>query len=88
MKRIVSLILVITMMFALTACGKSKENVSTADGKYKAGTYEGTAQGFGGEIKATVTLTADKIEKIELVGDKETQGIGSVAVEQLSLIHI
>lgn len=82
-KRLLSAILVLTMILSLTACGKADEKTSTESGKYTAGTYEGTAKGFGGEIKATVTLTADKIESITIVGDSETKGIGSVAVEQL-----
>lgn len=82
-KRFLSMILAATMVMSLTACGSSNNTTSTPEGTFKAGTYEGTAQGFGGEIKATVTLTADAIESIKVVGDKETQGIGSVAVEQL-----
>lgn len=83
-KRVLSLILAATMAMSLTACGSKKTTETpAADGKFKAGTYEATAQGFGGEIKATVTLSGDKIEKIELTGDNETQGIGSVAVETL-----
>ncbi len=87
-KRILSFILATMMVLSLTACG-SKDNSqndqtsSSTSGKYKAGTYEGTAKGFGGDITATVTLSENAIESITVVGDKETQGIGSVAVEQL-----
>ncbi|HCM12614.1 MAG TPA: flavocytochrome c, partial [Lachnospiraceae bacterium] len=56
--------------------------------KFKAGTYEGTAKGFGGDIVATVKLSEDKIEDITVVGDSESQGIGSVAVETLPALMV
>ena len=87
-KRILSFTLAMMMVLSLTACGssdnsKNEQANSSESGKYKAGTYEGTAKGFGGDIKATVTLSENAIESITVEGDKETQGIGSVAVEQL-----
>ena len=48
-----------------------------------AGTYEGIAQGYGGEVKAIVTLSEDKLENLEVSGGKETPGLGAVAIEQL-----
>ncbi|MDO5521280.1 MAG: flavocytochrome c [bacterium] len=80
MKKRIAITLTAMMMMSLAACGTKD---ASSDSKFKAGTYEGTANGFGGEIKATVTLSGDKIDKIEVTGDKETQGIGSVAVEKL-----
>ena len=82
-KRFLSLMFAATLAMSLTACGKSANTNTSTNGAFKAGTYEGTANGFGGEIKATVTLSENAIDSIEVVGDKETQGIGSVAVEQL-----
>ena len=58
----------------------SQEN---KEGGFTPGTYEGTAKGFGGEIKAKVVLSADKIESIEVTGDSETDGIGTIALENL-----
>ncbi|BBF42814.1 fumarate reductase flavoprotein subunit [Lachnospiraceae bacterium KM106-2] len=81
MKKIMTFLLVAAMAMSLIACGKKENN--DASGKFKAGTYEGTAKGFGGEIKATVKLSADKIDEITVVGDKETEGVGSVAVKNL-----
>lgn len=82
MKRILAICLVMVMVFSLAACG-STSGTGSQGAKFKAGTYEGTAKGFGGEIVATVVLTDDKIESITVVGDKETPGIGSVAIETL-----
>lgn len=56
--------------------------VALAEG-FTAGTYTGTAQGFGGDVTATVTLSATEITDIQVVGDQETDGLGSVAIEQL-----
>ena len=50
---------------------------------FKPGTYTGEATGFGGSVKVSVTFSANKIESITATGDKETAGLGSVAVEQL-----
>lgn len=80
-KRILSSLLALGLAVSLTACGQG--GASSANSKFKAGTYEGKGNGFGGEITATVVLSDSKIESITVVGDKETQGIGSVAVEQL-----
>ena len=47
------------------------------------GTYVGSAQGFGGEVVATVTVGAAGIESVDLAGAGETPGIGAAALEQL-----
>ncbi|MBQ8136639.1 MAG: FAD-binding protein, partial [Clostridia bacterium] len=41
-----------------------------------------TAQGFGGEVTVTVTLADGEITMVEIVGDAETQGIGSKIVDE------
>lgn len=52
-----------------------------------AGTGTGTATakkvGFGGYIEVTVTVEDSKITDVKVVGDSETSGIGSRAVESL-----
>ena len=49
---------------------------------FKAGTYTGEGQGFGGTIKVAVTLSATKIEKVEVTENSETPGIGTPAIEK------
>lgn len=92
MKKIVALFMIAVMTFSLAACGKTKNDTKTTpettNTKFKAGTYEGTAKGFGGDIVATVKLSEDKIEDITVVGDSESQGIGSVAVETLPALMV
>lgn len=46
-------------------------------------TLTGTAQGYGGEVKVTVMVNGDDIVSVEAMGEKETQGVGSNAIEQL-----
>ena len=60
MRRKFAIVLTSAMMLSLAACG-TQDNASGS--KFKAGTYEGTAKGFGGDIKATVTLS-DEIKQI------------------------
>ncbi|GAB6085808.1 flavocytochrome c [Alkaliphilus crotonatoxidans] len=87
MKRILALLITFLLIFSLAACGGPKEAI-TEGAKFKAGTYEGTAKGFGGEIVATVQLSEEKIETITVVGDHETPGIGSAPIETLPALML
>ena len=46
-------------------------------------TVTGEAQGLGGPVTVEITATADKIYDLVATGDKETQGIGTKALEEL-----
>lgn len=46
-------------------------------------TLTGKAQGYGGEVSVTVEVNGDDIVSVDVVGDKETQGVGSNAIDQL-----
>ena len=52
--------------------------------KYIAGTYSATEKGFGGKVKAIVTVGDNGIENISFEGSKETPDIGGAAVEKLN----
>lgn len=54
-----------------------------AAAKGESGIFEGTAKGFGGEVRVSVTLTDGSITAVEAVGDDETPGVGSRAIEEL-----
>ncbi|MFV0550665.1 MAG: FAD-dependent oxidoreductase [Anaerorhabdus sp.] len=71
MKKILISCLIFLMAVSTVGCS-SKEEV-----------FEGTSKGYGGEIIAKVTFLGDKIKKIEVTGASETDGIGSVAIEEL-----
>ncbi|MFR5602206.1 MAG: FAD-dependent oxidoreductase [Lachnospiraceae bacterium] len=62
---------------------KAIDNMARPAVSYTAGTYTGTAQGFGGEVTAEVTVSDKAIETVVLTGANETPGIGSNAIEQL-----
>ena len=47
------------------------------------GTYTGSSKGFGGDVEVTVTVSENAIEDIQIVGDHETENIGSFAVSML-----
>ncbi len=57
--------------------------ISHAENSFVPGTYSGSAVGFGGEIKVSVTVDADKIVSINVLEHQETNGIGSTAVDLL-----
>lgn len=50
---------------------------------YVPGTYTAASVGFGGEISVTITVDAEAITDVQIVGDSETKGVGSLAVEKM-----
>ena len=70
MKKVLSLALAGTLLLSLAACGNGGTAESGApEGIYTPGTYEGAAQGFGGEVTAKVTVDANAITDVVLTGD-------------------
>ncbi len=67
--------LLIAMSFSIVGCG-AKET-------FKPGTYTGESIGIKGPLKVEVTVTADEITDIKVLSHSETEGIGSVAAEEL-----
>lgn len=59
--------------------GANADNGDVADEE----TLTGSAQGYGGEVTVTVKVNGDDIVSVEAVGEKETQGVGSIALEEL-----
>ncbi|MBF4692589.1 FAD-dependent oxidoreductase [Fusibacter sp. Q10-2] len=76
LKKMLSILLCLTMVLSVSACQKSE----TAS-KYKAGTYTATANGKNGPIEVEVVFTADKIESVKVNGENETEGISEGALE-------
>ncbi|WP_087227993.1 flavocytochrome c [Faecalibacterium sp. An121] len=82
-KRIAALALAAVMAFGLAGCGGSSSSTagsaqSGATGV--SGEFTGTAQGMG-EVTVTVTLTDGAITGCVIEGPDETEGIGSVVLE-------
>lgn len=73
-KRLLSALLVLAMM--LSACGGGSANASK-------NSAVASAQGMNGEVKVKVTVVDNKITEVKVDGSKETEGIGSKAVEEL-----
>ena len=82
----------------VTACGSSKtettaaatEAATTAAATEAAGeipadavTATGTAKGNNGDVTVEVTMTKDKLYKIEVTEQQETEGIGDKAIAEL-----
>lgn len=78
MKKII--ILIIVMALLLSGCSTKPAEET---GIYTPGTYNGSAEGFGGKLDVKVTLSANKIEKVEVTSHSETNGIGTKAIEAL-----
>ena len=84
---------VAALALTLTACGNKTEEAAPADNAASTETTETTAasgevvgeatgQGYGGEMKVTVTLDGETIKDIQ-VDHKETEDIGGKAVPEL-----
>jgi len=81
LKGIVLVLTLCTLVFMSIGCGTPGNE---SNGKtYKDGVYEGYGTGNGGEVKVSVTITDGKISEIKVLEHNETEGIGSVAVENL-----
>ena len=50
------------------------ENVKSSQGKYRDGSFEGQAEGYGGLVKVRVTIVNEKISSIEIISHNETPG--------------
>jgi len=95
MKKWIALVLsaVLALLAACSPAATVPENTPTpapvataapeASGIYTPGTYTATAKGFGGDVTVTVTVDAEKITDCTAVGDGETEGVGSKAIELL-----
>ncbi|MGN1406110.1 MAG: FAD-dependent oxidoreductase [Erysipelotrichaceae bacterium] len=74
MKKLLTLLMALFLV-SLSACSKQPETVS--------GTFTGTSHGFHGEVSVTITIEDNKIIDTVVSGDKETYGVGQVAVSTL-----
>ena len=70
MKKLLAILL--SSLLLLSGCSDSKTSNTT---------YEGVAQGFGGEVKAVVTVDETSIVSVELTGEGESAGIGSNVID-------
>ncbi|MBR3740330.1 MAG: FAD-binding protein [Clostridia bacterium] len=59
-----------------------------ADAAFTPGTYTGSAEGFAGDVKATVTVDENAITAIEIVGADETPAIGGAAITTMAEAYV
>ena len=88
MKTTIKSLLALVLTLSLCACSGSSDNKSesTSNTRFKAGSYEGKAEGFGGKsnpISVVVTLGDDTIDNIEYFADGETPSVGGEALPKL-----
>lgn len=92
MRKVLAVMLGGAMAVGLTACGgQSSESTTAAQTTAaaetteaaKAETLTGSAEGFGGQVKATLTVEDGKITDCTLEGADETPEIGGKALEEL-----
>lgn len=81
-RRIVALALASALCVSLAACGKEDEG--SEEGVYTAGTYEASAQGYGGKVTVTLTCDANKVTDVKIAGFDETESVGGAALEELA----
>lgn len=75
--------LVLSLGIFAAGCSAEDDNTS-GNGSFKSGTYEASAEGYGGTLTIETTFAEDEIEGIEVVEMNETTGIGDVAIENLT----
>ena len=84
LKKPLSLLCAAAMVCSLAACGPKEPTVTPDAGIYTPGTYEGTAQGYGGTVTAKITVDANSITDVVLEGSKETENVGQAALPTLA----
>lgn len=62
--------------------GEFNEETGIIEHNFTPGTYSGNGDGYKGEINLNVTVSENKIEKIEYQG-KETADVGGIAIEEI-----
>ena len=78
MKKFIKTLLVAFMLLGFSACS----NKNSSEGVN--GTFNGKAQGYGGEISVDITLSNSEITSVVAACDAETAGLGQTACEKLS----
>jgi len=90
MKKFFAILLALSMVLSMCACGapaEAKEEAPAAAAEaaaaYTAGTYTAVAQGFGGPVSVEVTVDANAITDVKFTGMEETPEYGGMAIRNL-----
>lgn len=82
-KSVSALAMAAVIAVSLFGYGCGAKSASTSSDAGVSGDFTGTAKGMGGDVTVTLTLTDSKITGCTAEGADETQGIGTLALEQL-----
>ena len=82
-KSVSALAMAAIIAVSLFGYGCGAKSASTSSDAGVSGDFTGTAKGFGGDVSVTLTLTDGAITGCTAEGKDETQGIGTLALEQL-----
>jgi uncharacterized protein with FMN-binding domain len=77
----VYLISILCLMMMIFACGTMSEGGNPL---YQTGTYTGSGDGYFGLVSVSVTVTENAISGIEILSHCDTDGIGTIAFEELT----
>jgi urocanate reductase len=79
---------IVTMLFALLMIFSACESLGNGNGSsqqlYRAGTYEGSGDGYFGLVTVSVTVTENAVAEVEVLSHADTDGIGTTAFEELT----
>lgn len=73
-RKLLSVVLALAMLLSIAGMALAQ----TADG-----TYEGVAQGMGGDVKVSVTVSGGVITDVTVLSQNETVGISDPALESI-----
>lgn len=87
MKKLLIMLLMLSLVFAITACDDSANGqppAGEAKGSFTPGTYTGSTNSFGGKLALKVTVDANNITDIQLAEFNDTVMLGDTAFERIS----
>ncbi len=80
MKKLMVILLTLTMALSLAACAGGEEPVAEVDEPV---VLTGVGVGFGGDITVEVTLEGETITNVEILSHEETDEISDPAIEEV-----
>ncbi len=80
-KKTVSFLVVGAVLAGCSSTQTSSATSSTTSTKMTPGTYTAKAEGHNGSVTVSVTVSEDKIEKVEVGENNETSGLADPAIE-------
>ncbi len=91
MKRLISFLLVLTLIFCITGCTQNSnvsENQTPAEvvekaAKFTPGKYKASAMGMRGDLTVEVEVDDNSIKAVNVVDNVDTKGIADAAIETI-----